>query len=102
MVTFWRLFRLQSALLTLDHVFDMAADGSDGSNLFLGTEPLLNHDLLTVDHANVHSQVAEIAGERTSWATNRHNASIDFSADAFRQFNNLVAVDSSHDLKVSE
>jgi hypothetical protein len=77
----------------------VAADGTHGSDLLLGSEPLLNHDLFAVDHANVHCQVTEIASELSSWAADRDNASVDLAADTFREFNNLVAVDSSHDLK---
>lgn len=82
--------------LTFDHVFDVGADGTHGGDFLLGSEPLLDEDLLAVDHSQVHGEMTEISGELASGAANRHDASVHFAGDALGNLNILVAVDGSH------
>merc|ERR1719219_135153 len=45
---------------SLDHVLDVATDSSDGRQLFLLSEPLLDLEGALVDHVDVHCQVTEL------------------------------------------
>lgn len=62
---------------TLDHVLDVSADGAHGGDLLLGTEPLLNLDLLLADLVDVDASVLEAALESTARALDSHDSGLD-------------------------
>lgn len=85
-----------NSLHTFDHILDMTADGSHSSNFLLGSEPLLDQDLLAIHHSHVHRQMTEVASQLASRSANRHDASIDLGGHAFRYLHRLIRVDCSH------
>lgn len=91
-MVFGRIF----AFLTLNHVEDVAADGSDSGDLLLGSEPLLDEDLLAVKHTQIHSQVTEVTDELASGAADSHHSGANLARYPLGDLDRLVAVDLSH------
>lgn len=87
---------IHSNIYTLNHVLDVAAHGTNSSNLLLGSKPFFDHNFLAIHHTNVHSEMTEIAGEFSSWAANCDDTGAHFSSNALGKLHNLIAVDLSH------
>lgn len=74
----------------------MTANCADSSDLLLCAEPLLNEQLLFVQHSHVHSQVTEVPGEFAPWTSNGDHTGTNLSGNALGELNSLVAVDLTH------
>lgn len=74
----------------------MTADCANSSNLLLCAEPLLNEQLLFVQHSHVHGQMTEVPGQLASGAANGDHTGIDLAGNALGELDGLVAVDLSH------
>lgn len=81
---------------SVDQVGDVGADGPDGGQFLLLSEPLLDADLVFGGHEDVHGQMLEGLGEGAALALDGHHTGLDGHVDALRDGNGLVAVQSLH------
>uniref|UniRef100_A0A182KID9 Secreted protein n=1 Tax=Anopheles christyi TaxID=43041 RepID=A0A182KID9_9DIPT len=87
---------LESLGDTLDHVLDVRADGTDGGQFLLGTEPLLHRYLLAVHLENVDGQMAEVLDELSARALHRYDTGTHLHRHILWDGHRLVRVDGSH------
>lgn len=67
---------------TSNHVFDVGADSSDGSNVLSVAEPQVDlQSLATIDLLNINGNVLERSGQGTLWTLDDNIASLDLNSD---------------------
>ena len=66
---------------SLNQILDVCANGADSGNFLLGTEPLLDFDLLLANLGDVNSGVLEVALKSTTWALDGHSSWLDKNLD---------------------
>merc|ERR1740128_1233738 len=81
---------------TLEQVLDVAADGPDGSDLLLLSEPLLYLDGHFVGHVDVHGQVLEALDEGSPGSLHGHNTGLNTGLQPLRNSNQLKRVQFLH------
>lgn len=84
------------AVRTLDHVLDVTADGADGGQLLLGSEPLLHLQGALVGHVHVQSQVLEAALQGAAGAGDGHHTGLHRGLDILRDLHALVGINGTH------
>merc|ERR550519_2987044 len=81
---------------SLDHIVDMAADSSDGCQLFLLSKPFFNLEGLFVDHVNVDGEMAELLLQGSPGSFHRHLSGLHRHLDFIRDGDQLGTVNILH------
>lgn len=82
--------------LTLDHVLDVRAHRSDGGQLLLGAEPLLDLERLGGGHLDVQREMLEVALQHTARSLDGDHTRLDRSLDSLGNLHELISIDGLH------
>merc|ERR1719309_661454 len=80
----------------LEHVLDVTAHSSDGSQLFLSSEPFLNLDGFIVSFVDVNGKMLEAFDKRSPVTLDGDHSRLDGRLNSLRNANKLKRVDLLH------
>lgn len=75
---------------SLDHILNMTADSSNGSDFLFASEPFLHLDGLWVGDIDIDGQVTERAAKYPSWSSNHNSSTFGRYFDPFRHLYGLI------------